>query len=110
MANLIMNMEVMSNNDFEEKLYKLLENIDQDFVGANGEEYLCDKAKSEGFSSNLDYSLSKAKKEYDDLEKIINSVIFSAMDNWSGYYESSEFSVKKINENYVVAISVVDNY
>lgn len=109
MIDLIMRTEIMNKDNFEDKLFNLLECIDQDFVGANGEEYLWDKAKEEGFESNLDYSISKAKNEHEDVEKIINSVIHSAISGWDSYYKSTEFSVEKIDETYVISVAVVDN-
>lgn len=107
--NLTMVTETMDKKNFERKLFRLLEDIDQDFVGENGEEYLWDKAKEEGFDSNLEYSISKAKEKHCDIKEVISSVISDAMNGWDNYYESSEYSVVEIYGDYVVTIAVVDN-
>lgn len=107
--NLIMVTEKMDKYNFERKLFKLLEGIDQDFVGENGEEYLLDEAKEKGFNSNLEYSISKAKEKYCDIKEVISSVIYDAINGWDNYYEYSEYSVVEIHGEYVVTIAVIDN-
>lgn len=108
MMNLTMETQKMNNVNFENKLENLLKNLDLDFVGANGEEYLWSKAKLKGFKSNFDYSLAKAKEKYDSPRNIIGCVISSAIEGWSGYYEATEYSIEEVNNEYIVTIAVAN--
>lgn len=109
--DLRLKIAVINKYNIREELYKLLEDIDSYFVGEDGEEHLLKEAREEGFSSNLDYSLEVAKRKHkDDLNKVIEEVIFSATSTWGSDYEEWEKEVVKVGENYVVSLSVVSNY
>lgn len=106
------NLKVVIINDknIEKELFNLFSSMDADFNGENGEDYLWDNAKDNGFNSNLDYSLFKAREEFgDDLEKVIKYVISSAQCTWDGYYSSWSESITKKDNEFIVALATSSN-
>lgn len=83
---------------------KELANIDADFNGENGEEYLWDNARESGYESNADYLINDIKDIKDD-EELINEYI----DRWIGgdsYYLQSDLSIMKDDDEKIVAIAL----
>lgn len=79
-------------------------NIDLDFNGENGKDYLWDKARDAGFETNVDYVISEVGK-IDDLEEAIK-VFFDLWMQNDYYYESySVGAIKK--DDTIIALSIV---
>lgn len=105
---MILITKVMNESNLKEKLFEIFSTVDCDFTGENGEEYLWDEAKEQGFKSNLDYSLEKSKIKYgEDVENIIKDVISSAQRTWDGYYIEWDKNVIRCGKEYVVSMAVI---
>lgn len=64
----------VENNNINKALLELAE-LDDDFNGKNGEEYLWKPAKEQGYESNAKYLLTAAKKDCEnDVEFIENFI------------------------------------
>lgn len=106
MSHVNLKTVVVGKENLKEKLFELLNCVDADFTGENGEEYLWSWAKEEGFESNLDYELKNAKEKHgDNLEEIIKYVISSAQVTWDGYYSDWMEEIIRINEDFIVSIA-----
>ena len=69
--NIYLTQHVIKDCDFEViQLARKLAEIDDDFNGKNGDEYLWDISKEGGFSSNLEYAISEISKEHDGIIQI----------------------------------------
>lgn len=99
---------LVKEENLKESLFELFSCVDADFNGENGEDYLWDCARENGFKSNLDYELRNSKEKYgDDLESIIKDVISSAQATWDDYFSDWSTNVIKINEGFIVSIATV---
>lgn len=108
MSSINLKTVVVKNENVKESLFELFSSVDADFNGENGEDYLWDCAKENGFESNLEYELKNAKEKYgDNLEEVIKEVISSAEVTWGGYYSDWETNILKINEGFIVSIATM---
>ena len=92
--------------------------FDQDLNGSNGKEYLSDKAKENGFDSDLDYILSMAHNNLvlaqqhnlilgqEQIETFCNIVLLELPDHYYG----SKIIVTKIREEYVISFMQLMEY
>lgn len=79
-------------------------NIDNDFNGVNGKDFLWDKARDAGFETNVDYVISEVGK-IDDLEEAVKMFFDLWMQN-DYYYESYSVGVIK-KAGTIIALSIV---
>lgn len=108
MSSINLKTVVVKNENVKESLFELFSSVDADFNGENGEDYLWDCAKENGFESNLDYELKNAKEKYaDDLELVIKEVVSSAQGTWGDYYSNWDTEIIKINEGFIVSIATI---
>lgn len=100
--------KVINKESIGEDLSFLFDSLDADFSGINGEEYLWDIAKENGFKSNLDYALDEAINKFgDDLESVIKHVLTSAQSTWSGYYDDWKDDITEVNGEFVVSVTTI---
>lgn len=78
----------------------LASNINADFSGDNGDEYLEDEARENGFSTNLDYYLNKYSK-YENDYHFVEMIIFEMC-----HGSTSVFDVAYDDDGHVAAVSV----
>lgn len=79
------------NRDSLAEALRNLADVDNDFNGNNGEDYLWDEAHDKGFTSNLDYSLNDAFKKRKDI-----SILISFLGLWldeDSYYSDYDYEV-----------------
>lgn len=83
--------------------------FDEDLNGNNGKEYLSNKAKENGFLSELDYILDKASKQLEgvnQVQKFCNMVLLELPDHYYG----SDIIVTQIGDQYVISFMQLMEY
>jgi len=83
--------------------------FDQDLNGSNGKEYLSEKAKENGFLSELDYILDKASKQLEgvnQVQKFCNMVLLELPDHYYG----SDIIITEVQEDYVISFMQLMEY
>ena len=83
--------------------------FDQDLNGSNGKEYLSEKAKENGFLSELDYILDKASKQLEgvnQVQKFCNMVLLELPDHYYG----SDIIITEVQEKYVISFMQLMEY
>lgn len=99
MLNLV-NAEIRKNSLYDD-LKKVLDSIDSDFTGANGEEYFADNGKS-----ILENTIEVANKLNNNIDKI--TYILDNCKNYSDdYYNEFEFNVVEFNDIYYITVATV---
>ena len=83
------NSQIIDNT--KENVIEYFNNIvneyDDDFNGNNGEDYLWDIAKDDGFKTNIDYCINKVMKQYE----IDNDIVKAIEDFFKLWFESDSF-------------------
>jgi hypothetical protein len=107
-----------NRNNTLEVIVVTLENIvekfkdfsfDEDLNGNNGKEYLSNKAKENGFLSELDYILDKASKQLEgvnQVQKFCNMVLLELPDHYYG----SDIIVTPVGDQYVISFMQLMEY
>lgn len=103
--SLYMNLVKVNAKDRESLLDALrsLGDMDCDFNGENGIEYLWEGINEDKFDSSMDYLLNKVKDIPDD-EKCVRFFIETWMEH-DGYYEEYKLDFIKNEEGDVIAIA-----
>ena len=109
MNYLYLSTTTINKENYKEELFNLLDPLDADFTGTNGDEYTGEYLINKGFNSRLEYSIHKACKEKDNLKDIVNSVLNDATDYWSNYYNNTEISIVDIDNQLVVSVATSCN-
>ena len=104
----MLNMVILNKNNWEEKLHELL-SIDCDWSGDNGIEYTSGEAIEEGYESDLDYAIARAKEKSDDVINLVQYVLedFVTDQQEIGYYIEVEYMVKGIGDDLAVSVVAV---
>ena len=81
-----------------------LSQFDADFTGDNGEEYLWEVAKAEGYECNMDYLIDKVIKDCEEkgitnVAKIVERYA-EAWERSDHYYDSISMQVVQVTEGY----------
>lgn len=94
-------------------IFTQLAEHDDDFNGNNGEEYLWDSAKENGFESNEDYLTDKVLKGIEPNQELaqqeVGKLIDKFLSDWTGrdnYYDGVDFDFVEKNNVLFVAVSV----
>ena len=106
MTLILKRFEIDSPEDIVGALIDLAE-IDADFNGENGEEYLWDRAKNAGYETNAEYLANLVVSKDNDFESCVKTYV----DEWIGkdfYYQEYEVETLKDKNNYIVALAVRD--
>ena len=103
MYSFLEEVKIGSRDDLLSKLEKN-GNIDCDFNGENGDEYLWGEFDSSKYKSNLEYMLAKVKNIEDDTEAI-NTFFNVWMDRENNYYNKYREKVLTNDEGQVYAFS-----
>ncbi len=109
-CNLYSNLVEVKKGDREDLLSALasLSDFDCDFNGENGIDYAWKETVENGFESNLEYLLDKAKDIEDDAE-CVNWFIYTWMERDKNYYH--DFKVDYLtdeNKNiFAISLSVI---
>lgn len=80
-----------------------LSQMDEDFNGNNGEEYLWEKAKKAGFKSNSEYALFEAGKQ-PDLAKRIEEFVKIWMES-DGFYEEYHLKIQRKGKKLFISLA-----
>lgn len=111
---LIRNMEFNSqiiNNTMEdviEYLNNIVNEYDDDFNGNNGEDYLLQVAKDEGFKTNIDYSINKVMKQYEidnDMVKAIEDFFDIWFNSDYSYYIKYDYNVYEYGDKLFISFA-----
>ena len=105
MTLILKKFEIDSPKDIVNALVSLAE-IDADFNGENGEEYLWEIAKTAGYETNADYLANTIVKSDHDFESCVRTYV----DEWIGkdfYYKGYEMEILKDKNHYIVALAVI---
>ena len=92
-------------------IFEQLSMQDNDFNGANGEEYLWEEAEEKGFETNADYLINKVLKDIDtniDVSKV-SKLISLFLEQWLGrddYYDGYDFDLDFVNNVLFVAVAI----
>ena len=116
---LIRNMEFNSQiiDNTKENVIEYLNNIvndyDNDFNGNNGEDYLLQVAKDEGFKTNIDYSINKVMKQY-EIDNNIVKAIEDFFDIWfnsdDSYYDEYDYCVYEYKDKLFISFVFMGAY
>ena len=94
-------------------IFDQLSTHDDDFNGGNGDEYLWDSAKENGFETNSDYLTTEVLKGITEDEKITQDRVCKLIDEflskWTGndsYYMGVDFDFTIRNNVLFVAVAV----
>ena len=109
MNYLNLNTKIMNKENYKEKLFELLDCIDADFTGSNGDDYTWGFALEEGFKSNLEYCIHEASNKHNSLEDIVKSVINDAKGSWRDYYDNTNTVIINMDNQLVVSVAVSHN-
>lgn len=82
--------------------------MDEDFVGANGDEYLWKEARENGFATNCDYVIDKVSKET-DFGEMIRKFVEELMSK-NDYYPDYILKVKDDNDKLYISLAFNDNF
>lgn len=81
-------------------LERILDNVDADFTGANGEEYYAENNKS-----HMENAIKESEK-YSSIKARITYVIVKCKEYSENFYDDFNFTVIKTIEGYEVVIAV----
>lgn len=108
--NMNMNFETQIINNTKEDVIEYLKGIaeyDLDFCGENGEDYLWDKAREQGFESNSDYCINEVMEQYGkDRVKAIEEY-FELWLGSDGYYDEYHYSVNKYRNKLFISFAYI---
>lgn len=93
-------------NDIIDALVSLAD-IDADFNGENGEEYLWKVAKDAGYDTNATYLANTITKNNNDFESCVKEYV----EEWIGkdyYYKDYDVKILKDKNCYTVALATID--
>ena len=92
---------VLNKDNMEQKLFELLEDLDQDLVGMNGEEYIIHKE----YGSDLEYFISIADVGK-GLENTIERVMYEVEHYWVNYYDMTGLNIIEHGDDLIVSVAV----
>lgn len=81
-------------------------NFDEDLNGSNGEDYTSDKAKEDGFDSDLEMILSNAETKTKGVQNFCEYVRY----NLPGCYQGSKIIATQVGDQYVIAFMQLMEY
>lgn len=113
--NMEFNSQIINNTmkDVIEYLNNIVDEYDDDFNGNNGEDYLLQVAKDEGFKTNIDYSINKVMKQYEvdkDMVKAIEdffNIWFNSDDN---YFDEYDYCVYEYEDKLFISFAFMGSY
>ena len=83
-----------------------------DFNGNNGEDYLWEIAKDDGFKTNIDYCINKVMKQY-EIDNDIVKAIEDFFDIWfksDGFYDEYDYYVYEYKDKLFVSFAFANSY
>lgn len=96
------------------EIFGQLSEHDEDFNGNNGDEYLWDVAREQGYESNADYLIADVLKDVEDDQDLdygsVRQLIDTFLYRWTGqddYYDGVDFDFYDRNNILFVAVAVV---
>jgi hypothetical protein len=102
--NNILEVIVVTQENIAEKFKEF--SFDQDLNGSNGKEYLSDKAKEDGFDSDLEMILSNAETKTKGVQNFCEYVRYNLPDHYYG----SDIIVTQIGDQYVISFMQLMEY
>ena len=106
MTALNIEMGIIRQGFEREDLLTYIDRIDQDASGANGEDYLLDRAREAGYESNAEMWVDVATSLYRDTETIVSCVMTSLISTWMSCCRYHDFKTLKTSEGNVVVTFV----
>ena len=104
------NSQIINNTkeDVIEYLNNIVNEYDDDFNGNNGEDYLLQVAKDDGFKTNIDYCINKVMKQY-EIDNDIVKAIENFFDIWfnsdNSYYIQYDYCVYEYKDKLFVSFA-----
>ena len=95
---------VVTEQNIAEKFKEF--SFDQDLNGSNGEDYTSDKAKEDGFDSDLQMILSNAETKTKGVQNFCEYVRYNLPD----CYQGSEIIATPVGDQYVIAFMQLMEY
>jgi len=102
--NNILEVIVVTQENIVEKFKEF--SFDQDLNGSNGKEYLSDKAKEDGFDSDLQMILSNAETKTKGVQNFCEYVRYNLPD----CYQGSEIIATPVGDQYVISFMQLMEY
>ena len=108
MNNLLVETTVIENINNKNEILKALCDIsDEDFNGNNGNDYLWDISKNQGFKTNQEFVINLIKqKNYDSYQDLINAY-FNEWFIRDYYYRAYNVNITEIGIKAVVTLSAI---
>lgn len=104
MTLLLEEVKKPGNRDSLAEALRKLADIDDDFNGNNGKDYLWGEARYKGFMSNLDFSLNDAFKKRKDINVLIS--FLGLWLNEDNYYSDYDYEVLYDENGNIKAIAL----
>ena len=88
--------------------------VDADFAGHNGDDYLSASARKAHYDSTAEFisdaEINKLQEGFsvEDVKKIIKSYIKRMLNYSGGYFSSSEYTIIEVENTLVVSLALVD--
>ena len=106
---MILTLKQFEINDHDDMINALiaLAEIDADFSGENGKEYLWKIAENAGYDTNADYLAHTVTKTNNDFAACVKRYV----EEWIGkdyYYKDYDLQILRNKNHYTVALAVID--
>ena len=108
------NSQIINNTkeDVIEYYNNIVNEYDDDFNGNNGEDYLWEIAKDDGFKTNIDYCINKVMKQYEidgDIEKAIGD-FFEFWFKSDSYFDEYDYCVYEYKDKLFISFAFANSY
>lgn len=109
------NSQIINNTkeDVIEYFNNIVNKYDNDFNGNNGEDYLLQVAKDEGFKTNIDYSINKVMKQYEidnDIVKVIEDFFYIWFNSDISYFDEYNYCVYEYKDKLFISFAFMGLY
>ena len=108
------NSQIINNTkeDVIEYLNNIVNEYDDDFNGNNGEDYLLQVAKDDGFKTNIDYCINKVMKQYEIDNDIVKAIedFFKLWFELDSFFDEYDYCVYEYKDKLFISFAFANSY